>query len=196
MDTLLQDVRFGLRQLRKSPAFTVAAVLTLALGIGANATVFTWLKAVIFNPLPGVDAGGLVSVRWRSPEGNGVSFSWPDFVDFRKRNQTLQGLAAGRMTAMSLGEGNQAERVWGMLVSANYFDTMGVRPAMGRSFAAEEDQNPGGHPVAVISHHLWQTRFGGDAGDRRAASPPEQTEFHHRGCRARAVPGFGARPAL
>ena len=164
MDTLLQDVRFGLRQLRKSPAFTVAAVLTLALGIGANTTVFTWLKAVIFNPLPGVDAGGLVSVRWRSPEGNPVSFSWPDFVDFRKRNQTLQGLAAGRMTAMNLGEGNQAERVWGMLVSANYFDTMGVRPLVGRSFAAEEDQNPGGHPVAVISHHLWQTRFGEDTG--------------------------------
>ena len=66
------------------------------------------------------------------------------------------------MTAMSLGEGNQAERVWGMLVSANYFDTMGVRPLMGRNFTAEEDQNPGGHPVAVISHHLWQTRFGGD----------------------------------
>jgi macrolide transport system ATP-binding/permease protein len=163
MDTLLQDVRFGLRQLRKSPAFTLAAVVTLALGIGANATVFTWLKAVIFNPLPGVEAGNLVSVRWRSAQGNNASFSWPDFVDIRSRNQTLQGLAVGRMTAMSLGAGNQAERVWGMLVSANYFDTLGVKPALGRTFAGEEDRNPGGHPIAVISHHLWQTRFGGDA---------------------------------
>src|SRR4030095_9792068 len=87
MDTLLQDVRFGVRQLRKSPAFTAAAVLTLALGIGANATVFTWLKAVIFNPLPGVDAGGLVSVRWRSPEGNAVSFSRPQLLDLSKQPQ-------------------------------------------------------------------------------------------------------------
>src|SRR4051794_10763583 len=115
MNPFLQDVRFGLRQLRKSPAFTVAAVVTLALGIGANATVFTWFKAIIFNPLPGVDAGNLVSVRWRSAQGNSTSFSWPDFVDFRSRNHTLQGLAVGRMTAMNLGAGDRAERVWGAL---------------------------------------------------------------------------------
>jgi len=163
-EQLLQDIRFGARMLRKSPAFTIAAVVTLALGIGANATVFTWLKTVIFNPLPGVDAANLVAVRWRSPQGNNTSFSWPDFVDIRGRNQTLQGLAVGRMTAMSLGSGDQVDRVWGMLVSANYFDTMGVKPALGRVFGANEDQNPGGHPIAIISHHLWQTRFGGDAG--------------------------------
>lgn len=163
MNPFLQDVRFGLRQLRKSPAFTIAAIVTLALGIGANATVFTWFKAIIFNPLPGVDAGNLVSVRWRSAQGNSTSFSWPDFVDIRSRNHTLQGLTVGRMTAMNLGAGDRAERVWGALVSANYFETMAVKPALGRTFRAEEDRNPGGHPVAVISHHLWQTRFGGDA---------------------------------
>ncbi len=164
MNSLLQDVRFGFRQLRKSPVFTTAAVVTLALGIGANATVFTWLKAIIFDPLPGVDAGNLVSVRWRSPQGNSSSFSWPDYLDVRGRAQTLEGLAAGRMAAMSLGTAGEAERIWGMLVSANYFETLGVKPALGRTFRPEEDRNPGGHPVAVISQRLWQTRFGGDAG--------------------------------
>jgi predicted permease len=164
MDTLVQDLRFGLRQLRKSPAFTLAAVLTLALGIGANTTVFNWLNSVIFNPLPGVDSSSLVYIRWRTPDGGGQSFSWPDYLDYRKRNQTLQGLIVGRMIAMSLGDGSQQQvnRVWGMLVSANYFETMGVQAAMGRTFLPEEDEKPGGHPVVVISHHCWQTRFGGD----------------------------------
>jgi len=164
MDTLVQDLRFGLRQLRKSPAFTLAAVLTLALGIGANTTVFTWLNSIVFNPLPGVESNGLVAVRWRTPEGNNNSFSWPDFLDYRKRNHSLQGLAVGRMTAMSLGDGaqNQVERVWGMLVSANYFETIGVKAAMGRTFLPEEDEKPGAHPVVVLSNHSWITRFGGD----------------------------------
>ncbi|MBZ5603968.1 MAG: ABC transporter permease, partial [Acidobacteriia bacterium] len=138
------------------------AVLTLALGIGANATVFTWLKAVVFNPLPGVEASDLVSIRWRTHQGNDLSFSWPDYLDYRSRAQSLQQLAVGRITAMSLGSGGQPERVWGALVSANYFDTMGVKPALGRAFTPDEDRNPGSHPVAVISHRLWETRFGAD----------------------------------
>ncbi len=164
MDTLVQDLRFGLRQLRKSPAFTLAAVLTLALGIGANTTVFNWLNSVIFNPLPGVDSTRLYYIRWRTPEGNSNSFSWPDYLDYRKRNQTLEGLIVGRMTAMSLGDGSQQQvnRVWGLLVSANYFETLGVKAAMGRTFLPEEDEKPGGHPVVVISHQCWQSRFGGD----------------------------------
>ncbi|MEO8372061.1 MAG: ABC transporter permease [Candidatus Solibacter sp.] len=164
MNALLQDVRYGIRQLRKSPGFTAAAALTLALGIGANATVFSWLKAVIFNPLPGVESSGLVAVHWKTPEGSAVSFSWPDYLDLRARNTTLQHLAVGRMAAMSLGDGTQAERIWGALVSANYFDTMGVKPALGRTFNSEEDKGAGAHPVAVISYRLWQTRFGGDTG--------------------------------
>lgn len=162
-DVLRADLRFGIKQLRKSPAFTLAATLTLALGIGANATIFSWLNSVVLNPLPAVDATGLMSVRWHTQEGNSISFSWPDYLDTRQRSKSLAGLSVGSMNAFSLGEGSHPERIWGMLVSSDYFRTLGVRPAAGRYFQPQEDREPGGHPVAVISHHLWQTRFGGDA---------------------------------
>src|SRR5215475_4844013 len=105
MDSFLQDLRFGFRQLRKSPAFTLAAVLTLALGIGANATIFSWLSAVVINPVPGVDGRGLVAVRWFTPEHGGRSVSWPDYLDQRKRTRTFENLSVGSMTPLSLGEG-------------------------------------------------------------------------------------------
>lgn len=162
MDTLLKDLRFGLRQLRKSPAFTLAAILTLALGIGANATIFTWLSAVILNPVPGVDSREIGSIRWHSPEGGRRGLSWLNYLDLRKRNHTLKSFAAATIAPLGLGEGTQPERVWGMLVSANYFGMLGVKPALGRTFLPEEDENPGGHAVVVLSHHLWQTKFGAD----------------------------------
>jgi putative ABC transport system permease protein len=162
MDAFWLDLRFGLRQLRKSPVFTLAAIITLALGIGANATIFTWLNAVIINPVPGVDSRNLVSVRWYTPRGGQRSLSWLDFLDYRKRNHTLKSFAAGAIVPLSLGEGNQPQRVWSMLVSANYFDTLGVKAALGRTFLPEEDGDPGGHPVVILSQHIWQTKFGGD----------------------------------
>ncbi len=162
MGTLLQDLRFGFRQLRKSPAFTLSAILTIALGIGANATIFTWFSAVILNPVPGADSSHLVSVRWRSPEGNRRAVSWLDYLDFRKRNHTVENLAAYGLSPFSLGEGLQPERIWGMLASANYFDMLGVKAALGRTFVPEEDENPGGHAVVILSHHLWQSKFGAD----------------------------------
>ncbi len=161
LTALLPDLRYGLRQLRKSPAFTLTAALTLALGIGANATIFSWLNAVILNPLPAVDSRDLVSVRWRTPEGHGSSFSWPDYLDMRKAG-SVERLCAGGMVPISLGEGAQPERIWSLVVSSDYFQTLGVQPIRGRAFVPEEDDNPGGHPVAVISHQLWQGRFGGD----------------------------------
>ncbi|HLJ44610.1 MAG TPA: ABC transporter permease [Bryobacteraceae bacterium] len=162
MDALRQDFLFGLRQLRKSPAFTIAAILTLALGIAANATIFSWLSAVALHPVPGADSRDLISVRWRSPEGGQRSLSWPDYRDYCKLNRTLQDFTAASMAPMNLGEGSRPERLWGMLVSANYFDTLGVKPILGRPFLPEEDENPGGHPVAIVSHRFWQTRLGGD----------------------------------
>jgi macrolide transport system ATP-binding/permease protein len=162
MDTFLHDVRFGIRQLRKSPVFTIAAILTLALGIGANATIFTWLNAVLLNPIPGVKSRGLVSVGWRVRGGGGSTLSWLDFLDMRKRNHTFDQIAAIGFEPMSLGEGAQPERTWGMLVSANYFDALGVKPALGRTFVLEEDENPGGHATVVLSHHLWVRKFGSD----------------------------------
>jgi predicted permease len=163
MDWLLQDVKFGIRQLRKSPVFTAAAILTLALGIGANATVFTWFNAIVINPLPGVARShDLVTVRWHTPMGSVVGISWLDYLDYRNRNHTLQEFAVSMMVPLSLGEGTQPERVWSMVASSNYFNTLGVKPELGRTFLPDEDQNAGGHPVVVLSHHFWQNRFGGD----------------------------------
>ncbi len=163
MDSLAQDVKFGFRQLRGSPVFSFAAILTLALGIGANATVFTWFNAIVVNPLPGV-AGGrdLVTVRWYTPAGGTTGISWLDFLDYRSRNHTLKEFAVNTLAPLSLGEGPQPERVWTSIVSANYFRMLGVKPELGRTFLPDEDQNPGGHPVVVISHRLWQSKFATD----------------------------------
>ena len=163
MGSFFQDLKFGFRQLRKSPVFTVAAILTLALGIGANATVFTWFNAIVVNPLPGVQRGrDLITLRWRTPTGGQAGLSWLDYLDYRNRNHTLKEFAVATIVPISLGEGTQPERVWSTLASSNYFTMLGVKPELGRTFLPDEDQNPGGHPVVVLSHHLWQTRFGGD----------------------------------
>ncbi len=162
MDTFLHDLRFGFRQLRKSPAFTLAAILTLALGIGANATIFTWLSAVVINPVAGVDSTNLESIRWFAPEGGQRVVSWLDYLDLRQRNHTMKQLAVWSIAPLSLGEGTQPERLWSMPVSANYFAMLDVKPALGRTFLPEEDENPGGRAVVVLSHHLWQTKFAGD----------------------------------
>jgi len=167
MDSLIHDLKFGFRQLRKSPAFTIATILTLALGIGANATVFTWFNATVVNPLPGVPGGrDLITLRWRTPAGGQDGISWLDYLDYRARNRTLKEFAVAVMAPLSLGggagEGNQPERIWSTLASANYFNMLGVKPELGRTFLPEEDRNPGGHPVVVLSHRLWQSKFGGD----------------------------------
>lgn len=163
MDWLAQDVKLGFRQLRKSPAFTIAAILTLALGLGANATVFTWFNAIVVNPLPGVPSGReLITVRWHTPTGGLAGISWLDFLDYRNRNHTLKEFAVATLAPLSLGEGTQPERIWSTLASANYFNMLGVKPKLGRTFLPDEDQNPGGNPIVVISHRLWRSKFGAD----------------------------------
>ncbi|MBM3794036.1 MAG: hypothetical protein FJW31_08190 [Acidobacteria bacterium] len=162
MESLLHDLRFALRQLRRSPGFTLAAVLTLGLGIGANATIFNWGNRLFRHPLPGVDRANLYYLRWTLPGGHRGSTSWPTFQDLRERSHTVSRLAVGRQTALSLGEGNRPERVFGMLVSANFFDLLGVRAQQGRTFRPEEDRGPGAHPVAVISDALWRNLLGAD----------------------------------
>ena len=161
METLLYDLRFGFMRLRRSPAFTLTAVLTLALGIGANVTIFSWLNSVILNPVPGVDSGNLVSIRWHTAKRNRISFSWPDYRDMRTQVAGAPRIGVGSMAAVSLSEGLRPERIWGMLVSANFFDVLGVQPSLGRTFTPEVDE-PGNHPQIIISHRLWQERFGAD----------------------------------
>src|SRR5579883_2583585 len=110
MESLLQDLKYGFRQLRRSPAFTAAAVLTLALGIGANATIFTWFDSIVLNPVPGADGSGLMSVRWYTQKNEDRSMSWLDYQDYARRNHTLDKFAAVGMVPFSLGDGREPER--------------------------------------------------------------------------------------
>jgi len=158
-ETLLKDVRYGLRMLRKDPGFTAIAVLTLALGIGANSTVFSWMNATLLNPIPGVlDSGKIVSIT----RGRASSHSYADLVDLRNGSRTLGGLTWFALAPLSLTGNGKPEQVWGTLASANYFDLLGVKLFQGRGFLLAEDNMLNGAPVAVISYRLWQNRFGGD----------------------------------
>jgi putative ABC transport system permease protein len=162
VETLFHDLRFGFRRLVKTPGFAVIAVLSLALGIGANTAVFSLVNLILFRPLPVADPEKVVSV---SPVGNNgelAAFSYPNYLDFRDRNEVLSGLLVSRFIYVSLSRGGNNEKVWGDLVSGNYFDVLGVKPALGRTFLPEEDKTRLSNPVVVISHSLWQSRFGGD----------------------------------
>jgi predicted permease len=159
METLLQNLRYALRMLRKNPGFTVVAVVTLALGIAANTTIFSWINATLLNPIPGVSRPSeMVAVEM----GRAGSFSYPDFLDLRDRNNSFAGITAFAFAPASLTGDGKPERIWATMVTANYFDVLGVKPAQGRAFLPGEDQSPSGAPVAVISDRLWHLRFGGD----------------------------------
>ncbi|MCM2257998.1 MAG: ABC transporter permease [Vicinamibacteria bacterium] len=161
MDTLLQDLRYAARQLLRSPGFTLVATLSLGLGIGANATIFTWMDAVLFQPFPAVpEQHRLVSFDTVNSAGEPISTSWPDFRDFKAQSRSLV-LWASEERAMSLVWGGVAERAWGVLVSGDYFDALGVRAIAGRTFTPEESRVPDTHPVIVLSHGYWQRRFAG-----------------------------------
>ena len=158
---MLTDIRFAVRSLRKSPSFTAVALITLALGIGANAVVFSILDAVLLRPLPIEQPDRLFFVEAR--HGNRSPFpshSFPDYLDF-KNDTTSIDLAAYRIAAMGLQSGSGAERAWGYLVTGNYFEMLGVRPAVGRFFTPEEDTARGASPFVVLSFDAWQRRFGG-----------------------------------
>ncbi len=163
MGILRQDLKYAIRMLMKHPGFTLIAVLSLALGIGANTTVFSWVSAILLEPLPGTsDAGRLVVPEFQGRNDSNISLSYPDYVDYRDRNSVFSGIIVHDIEALSLGYDDQAERIWAEVVSGNYFDVLGVRPGPGRAFLPEEDTTPGTHPVVVLSHGLWQRRFGGD----------------------------------
>jgi len=167
MDTLWQDIRYAIRTLVKTPAFALAAILSLALGIGANTTIFTLLNTLFLNPLPVTRPSELVAVltlasRNATQFGNLLPLSYPNLKDFRARNAVLTDLAGySPVLALSLSTSQQVERVFAQLVTGNYFDLLGVRPAAGRFFTPDDDRTPGAHPVAVIGYGLWQRRFGG-----------------------------------
>jgi len=164
MGTLLQDLRYGLRMLAKSPGFTAIVVLTLALGIGANSTIFSWINSTLLNPIPGVaHTSDLVSVmRGERSEHPTPPFSYLDYVDLRDHTQSFSGLLAYHDDFMSLTGTDKPERIYGALTTANYFDVLGVRPILGRGFLPAEEQRRGGGSVAVIIESMWRARFGSD----------------------------------
>lgn len=160
MESLIKDIQYGFRNLLKRPSYTAIALITLALGIGANTVIFSLISTVLLRPLPVPHPEQLVEVYGTLHQGADYTIqSYLNYKDYRDRNNVFSGLMSYRFSPMSLSHDNHNERVWGYLVSGNYFDTIGVQPFLGRYFLPEEDQTPGSHPVAVISHACWQKRF-------------------------------------
>ena len=164
MQRLLLDLRLAFRRLRNSPGFAVVAILTLALGIGANTAVFSVINQIVLRPLPVKNGSELVSLNESLGGTVYPSLSYPNYRDLRDRNTVLAGLVGYRILPASLGLPGSSQRLWGYMVTGNYFDVLGVSAVRGRLFTAADDVRPGGHPIAVISYPCWQQRFGGDPG--------------------------------
>lgn len=163
MGTFLQDVRYAVRMLVRSPGFTTVAVATLALGLGANAALFGWVRSLLLAPLPGVTrAGEIVAIETLTPARTRIDSSWADYADLRDQARGFHGLIAFQQRHASLFEKDTVRRLYALFVSGNYFDVLGVRPALGRTFLEEEGHVPGGQPVAVIGYGFWGSHFGFD----------------------------------
>ena len=156
LEAFLRDARYAARYLRKSPGFTLAAALSLALGIGANTAIFSMVNATLIRPLPVERSHELFAVA--SPSGSGV-YSYPAFDDIRRAQTVFSGLTAFGGIGVSLTEGETTDLISGDIVTGNYFEVLGVRPHRGRLLTPADDVTPGAHPVAVISHALWRRRF-------------------------------------
>jgi predicted permease len=163
METIFQDIRYGIRMLLKNPAVSAVAVLTLALGIGANAAIFSGVSAFVLRPLPVPDPQQLVRpIELAEDRGISDEMSYPDFVDYRNQATVFEAMSAEDMLSVALDSETQSDVIWGQAVSGSYFDVVRIKPLMGRTFLPEEDNAVGAHPVVVISHSLWQRRFGSD----------------------------------
>jgi macrolide transport system ATP-binding/permease protein len=164
LDSLWQDLRIGFRMLRRSPGFSILAILCLTLGIGANAAVFSWIEGILFRPYPLVAHQERLAALWGTARGEagGTPISWPDLLDLQKSCTLIDSFIVTKIMGTSLSIGDHAERTIGSIVSANYFDAIGVHPILGRGFEPGEDVGSNAHPVTVISYQLWQGRFKGD----------------------------------
>ncbi len=160
MGTLIKGIRYSARNLVKRPGFTLIAIVTLAIGIGANTAVFSIVNAMLFRPRPVAQPEQLVELYVGDSRNPYHVSSYQDFLIFREQPEIFSGLSAYRIEQFKLAGAEDVEQVIGEAVSANYFELLGVNAIRGRTFLPEEDQTPGTHPVAVISHGLWQRRFG------------------------------------
>ncbi|MBV8807649.1 MAG: ABC transporter permease [Acidobacteriaceae bacterium] len=159
IESFVRDLRYAARMLRRTPLFTVVAVLTLALGIGANTTVFTFVEDILLRSFPARNPQQLVSLNWNG----GTNMAYPNYIDFRDRNTVFTSLIACRFNPANMSlRARENFRVWGYEASGNYFETLGISPELGRFFGSAEDGKPGANPVVVISHRYWQTRLAAD----------------------------------
>ena len=160
MATWLQDVRYAFRQLRKSPGFAIAALLTLAMAIGANAVVFSVLNGLVLRPLNLPQAESLYLLE--RVTDNDTTLSYPDYVDLRERNQSFDGLTASAFSQVSLNSGEGPSLIWGVEASTNYFDVLRIQPYLGRFFHDSDDHGPNSAPYIVLSYAYWHTHFRDD----------------------------------
>ncbi len=158
LDEMRQDIVYALRILRRSPGFTTVALLSLALGIGANTVVFSVLNALLLRPLPIANPGRVYAVN----HSGGPGESLPNYRDIRDRNSVFESLFAYRIAPLSVDAGGVAHRIWGYLVTGNYFESLGIQPAIGRFFGPAEDRVANASPYAVLSYSCWMNRFAGD----------------------------------
>jgi predicted permease len=164
IETTLQDLRFGLRMLRRSPGFSILAILCLTLGIGANAAVFSWVEGILFRPYPAVTHQEQLLALTGTARGESgpTGTSWPDILDLQRSCRLIDSFIVTKIMGTTLSVGDRAEVTTGSIVSANYFDAIGVHPILGRGFEPGEDVGRNAHPVTVISYQLWKGRFKGD----------------------------------
>ena len=163
MDSLIKDIRYGVRSLMKRPALALIAIFTLAVGIGANSAIFSAVNALLINPLPFSEPDRILAI-WETQPSRGVvrnEVSMANYLDWRSQNQTFEKLGLYRWWSPNLTGLDTPERIQAFLVTGNFLDVLGVKPALGRGFADDEDQ-PGKESVAILTHGLWQRRFGGD----------------------------------
>lgn len=158
MGTLVQDVKYAVRMLAKNPGFAVIAILTLALGIGANAALFSVVNGVLLNPLPFANPSRLAAIHWKTPQFDQASITYPNFLDWQRDNRTFEAMAAYREMDFSLTGYGDPQRLHGQQISAEFFPLLGIQPILGRMFRREEDQ-VGAAPVALIGDGLWKSKF-------------------------------------
>jgi predicted permease len=162
IENFARDLRLGLRMLRRNPGFTVLAILCLTLAIGANAAVFSWVEGILLRPYPLVSNQERLVALAGTVRDQRDQTSWPDLLDVQRSCDLCEALFVSNITGATVSVGERAQVITGSIVSANYFDAIGVQPMLGRGFEPGEDTGRNAHPVVVISYHLWQTRFNGD----------------------------------
>jgi len=163
MQNFIKDIRYGVRMFAKNPGVTLVAVITLALGIGANTAIFSGVNAFLMRPLPVPNSHELVRpMEMAEDRGLHDEMSYPDFLDYRNQATSFAGLTAEDMIQVAINSENQNDVIWGQIVSASYFDVMQVKPIMGRTFLPDEDKTIGGNPVVVLGHSFWQRRMASD----------------------------------